>query len=118
MTNDEDSGGGKTGSDGGAGAASGEKKGLDGHPNGDAGFSNGSGGVGSAGSGSDEFSDHVPLETDALQPKIVKSKSSNKVKESKEVSRFSTTIVSNEEVILTKFTFEKDLTKIIKRITF
>lgn len=98
MTNDEDSGGGgKLGSDSGGVAKNGKKESTEGHPNGEVGFGNGSndgvcdvggspgGGVGSAGSGSDESSDHAPLETDALQPKMVKSKSSSKVKESKEV---------------------------------
>lgn len=86
MTNDEDSGGGKTSGDSSASAVAGKKKDVEGHPNGDASFGNGSGGVDSTGSKSDEFDDHVPLETDALQPKMVKSKSSNKVKESKEVN--------------------------------
>lgn len=98
MTNDEDSGGGgKPGSDSGGAGKNEKKASTDSHPNGDAGFGNGSsggvcdasgsvgGGIGSAGSGSDESSDHIPLETDALQPKMVKSKSSSKVKESKEV---------------------------------
>lgn len=99
MTNEEDSGGGGSGEgkhgndaltallpasstatdgqvdDGGAGA----------FPNGDVGFSNGNGGVGSTGTASDECSDHAPLETDALQPKMVNSKSANRIKESKEV---------------------------------
>lgn len=88
MTNDEDSGGGKTSGDFSASAGTGQKKESDGHPNGDVGFGNGSSGVGSTGSKSDESDDHLPLETDALQPKMVKSKSSNKVKEAKEVNSF------------------------------
>lgn len=69
---------------------------IDGHPNGDIGFTSGNrsdicddntGSEGMAdGSGSDDCGDKMATESDPLQPKMVKSKSSNKIKEPKEVS--------------------------------
>lgn len=104
MTNEEDSGGGgggegQNGNDAKAAllpmaSTASDRQPSDGcasaYPNGDVGFGNGNGGVGSTGSASDECSDHVPLETAALQPKMVKTKSANKIKESKEVSKLYT----------------------------
>lgn len=73
-----------------------DRKPIDGHPNGDVGFSSGNrsdicddntGSEGMAdGSGSDDCGDKMATESDPLQPKMVKSKSSNKMKEPKEVS--------------------------------
>ena len=101
MTNEEDNGGGSKnsgssggGSGGGSGGSCSTSSIGDGqkalqadqqYPNGDASFGNGDSGMAGGGcSGQEDYSDKTAKESDPLQPKMVKSKSLNKVKEPKE----------------------------------